>query len=450
MPTDCVKFVRSLLAAACALVGVAGCAVSPARNAVDSSSAVSRVVDAPELIPSSSGVRRVADEVKTTGPLGLDELLALTRQQNPAIAAAHARVTEVTGQLVQAGLYPNPTVGYLGMQINDGPGTAGQQGVFVAQDIVTADKLTVAREAAEHALNAADWQATSQWHEASIRVRGAYYEYLTARSILRESEDIVAQFEEGLQKAENLAKAGTVLNYEVLRFRVELTQARNRVGAARERLTAAERLLATAVGIGVLPAPIAAAELPSDPPAVDFDAVMAASERTSSLQEAVALTNQARDQIRLADLQNVPNLQVQAAGMYDFAINAPMANVQIGVMLPFWHRNEGNILAAQGRLVQAQKGVDQARLRVRERLTAACQKYRNARRQLDLYDKQVIPDATTALKQVEMIYEAKGERFFETLDARRVLAQARVDYRQALGDAWQAISEIEGIVQATK
>jgi cobalt-zinc-cadmium efflux system outer membrane protein len=101
-------------------------------------------------------------------------------------------------------------------------------------------------------------------------------------------------------------------------------------------------------------------------------------------------------------------------------------------------------------LAQAQAGVGQARVRARERLTAAYQRYRNARRQVDLYEKQVLADARTALEQVEKVYEARGERFFETLDARRVLSQARIDYVQALGDTWQAVSEIESLVQAPR
>jgi cobalt-zinc-cadmium efflux system outer membrane protein len=119
-------------------------------------------------------------------------------------------------------------------------------------------------------------------------------------------------------------------------------------------------------------------------------------------------------------------------------------------MLPVWNRNEGNLLAVQGRLAQSQAGVTQARVRARERLTATFQRYRNARRQLDLYEKQVLPDARTALEQVERVYEVRGERFFETLDARRVLSQARIDYVQALGDAWQAVSEIESLIQSPR
>ena len=48
---------------------------------------------------------------------------------------------------------------------------------------------------------------------------------------------------------------------------------------------------------------------------------------------------------------------------------------------------------------QAQAGVNQARLRIRERLTSAFQRYQNARRQVDLFDKQILPDARTALEQ---------------------------------------------------
>jgi outer membrane protein, heavy metal efflux system len=356
-------------------------------------------------------------------------------------------VTEAQGQFVQAGLYPNPTVGYTGMQINDGPGTAGQQGVFFSQEIVTGDKLAAARSATGHGLSAADWQAASRWYETTARVRTAYYEYLTATAVLKESEGIVGQFDEGLRKAESLAKAGTVLNYEVLRFRVELTQAKNRVGTARERLAAAGLVLAASVGVGELPGPVADAILTPPPPPPTFEDALTASEKGSYVREAGELTEQAREQVRLAVLQNVPNVQVQAAGMYDFAIKAPMANVQVGVMLPVWNRNEGNVLAAQGRLAQAQAGVGQARVRNRERLAAAYQRYRNAQRQLELYEKQVLPDARTALEQVERVYEARGERFFETLDARRVLAQVRIDYVQALGDAWQATAEIESLVQ---
>jgi cobalt-zinc-cadmium efflux system outer membrane protein len=426
------------------LACLAGCTTPPVRPTSHGLDLVAA--------PAESEIRQASAESPVTrgGPLTLDDLLALTRTQNPDLAAAAARVTEAQGQLVQAGLYPNPTVGYTANQINDGPGTAGQQGAFVSQEVVTGGKLDVARAAARDALSAADWQAVARWNETAARVRSAYYEALAARATLKESEGIVEQFEAGLRKAESLARAGTVMNFEVLRFRVELTQARNRVGAARERLVAAERLLTIAVGVNSLPGPVAEADLPTKIPTVEFEQALAAGEESPAIREAAAMAEQARAQVRLADLQNTPNLQLQTAAQYDFALRAPIAAVQVGVMLPVWNRNEGNILAAQGRLAQAEAGVGQARVRLRERLTAAYQKYRNARRQADLIEHQILPDARTALEQVEKVYEARGERFFETLDARRVVAQARIDYVQALADAWQAATEIESLTRPSR
>jgi cobalt-zinc-cadmium efflux system outer membrane protein len=430
--------------AACA-AACAGCSTPPVRPLMTGPGKV----EVREVRPATDSFRPASHSAPPdpTGPLSLDDLLALARGQNPELAAAAARITESQGLFVQAGLYPNPTVGYMGNQINDGPGTAGQQGVFISQEVVTGAKLEVARAAAAHAMTAADWQAVSRSYETVARVRSAYYEFLTARAVLKESEGIVGQFEVGLRKAESLARAGTVLNYEVLRFRVELTQARNRVGTARERVRTAERFLAASVGVGELRAPVGEAMVPLPPVPVGFEEAVAASENGSYILEAAETAEQAREQVRLADLQIVPNVQFQAAGMYDFAVKAPIANVQVGVTLPIWNRNEGNILAAQGRLAQAQAGVGQARVKNRERLAAAYQRYRNAVRQVELYEKQILPDARTALEQVENVYEVRGERFFETLDARRVLAQARIDYLLALGDAWQAITEIETVSQ---
>jgi outer membrane protein TolC len=71
-------------------------------------------------------VRQVSAEAQS---LRLPDLLALALQAHPELAVAAARVEEARGQMIQAGLYPNPSVGYMGNQINDGPGTSpGGQG----------------------------------------------------------------------------------------------------------------------------------------------------------------------------------------------------------------------------------------------------------------------------------------------------------------------------------
>jgi cobalt-zinc-cadmium efflux system outer membrane protein len=379
-------------------------------------------------------------------PPGLYELLALARLHNPDLAATAARVGEARGRMVQAGLYPNPTLGYSGNQINDGPGTAGQQGGFVSQEFVTAGKLKIAREAARFGVTAADWHAASKWYDVAVRVKAAYYDYAAAVAVLRESERMADLFAEALARTEKLAAGGKVETYDVSRLKVEVTQTANRVGAARQRVANAERVLAVAVGMDKLPG-VAVAELSGAVALPAYDEAVGLAGRSSFVLAAAAEAEQARVEVRAAEVKPAPNVLTMTMVAHDFTTGAPMASVQVGLPIPLWDRNQGNITASKYRLRAAEAGVEQARLRAVERLAGAYQRYENARRQLDLYKTKVLPDAAAALAQIDKVYEARGERFFDTLDARRVLAQARIDYAQTLGDLWAAAAEIEAVAQ---
>lgn len=146
-------------------------------------------------------------------------------------------------------------------------------------------------------------------------------------------------------------------------------------------------------------------------------------------------------------MSRTPNVQTMTTVAHDYTTGAPMASVQVGLPLPVFDRNRGNIAAARARLAAAEAGVGQAQLRSAERLARAYQRYENARRQLDLYRTWVLPYAAAALEQIDRVYVARGEQFFDTLDARRVLTQARIDYAQTLGDLWAAVAEIEAVAQ---
>ena len=72
--------------------------------------------------------------------LTLETLEGLALANNPALAKAEAQVRAIRGKWLQSGLYPNPVLGYSGDEMGDS-GTAGKQGAFVTQEIVTAGKL---------------------------------------------------------------------------------------------------------------------------------------------------------------------------------------------------------------------------------------------------------------------------------------------------------------------
>ena len=76
------------------------------------------------------------------GPLMmLTTLQQLAADSNPTLRQAEAEIRAAKARQQQAGLYPNPTVGYTGDEIRGGSVGGGKQGFFVSQPIVTAGKL---------------------------------------------------------------------------------------------------------------------------------------------------------------------------------------------------------------------------------------------------------------------------------------------------------------------
>src|SRR3990172_6950410 len=82
-------------------------------------------------------------------PVTLEQLERAALAHNPTLVQAATLVEAARGRTIQAGLYPNPTIGYTGSEIgNDGRG--GQQGIAFGQEIVTGGKLRLSRAVAAY------------------------------------------------------------------------------------------------------------------------------------------------------------------------------------------------------------------------------------------------------------------------------------------------------------
>jgi cobalt-zinc-cadmium efflux system outer membrane protein len=75
----------------------------------------------------------------------LEQLQQTALANNPTLRQAKAGVRAAAGRTRQAGLWPNPTVGYTGEEIRGGSFGGGQQGVFVQQNVILGGKLGLDR-----------------------------------------------------------------------------------------------------------------------------------------------------------------------------------------------------------------------------------------------------------------------------------------------------------------
>ena len=117
-------------------------------------------------------------------PLTLAQLQAIAMTHNPLIRQAASDVEAARGNMIQAGAYPNPHVGYQCDDVNTGL-TAGYQGGGISQTIVTGGKLRLATASAGVDLRNAELALTRARYDLATQVRSNYLGVLVARSASR-------------------------------------------------------------------------------------------------------------------------------------------------------------------------------------------------------------------------------------------------------------------------
>jgi cobalt-zinc-cadmium efflux system outer membrane protein len=385
------------------------------------------------------------------GPWTLAQFVDIARQRHPELAAASAPVEQARGRYVQVGLCPNPTFGPQINDFGDNEHQAGDTGFQVTQEFVTCGKLRKARAAAWHQITAADRAAVSKWFDVLTQVRAAYVEALTARRQVETTDSLVAIAEKSADAAQHLFKTGVGSQPDVLRAQVELEQTRVQRQNAASRANVAWTRLALAAGLADMPPFELAGTLPTELPRFAFaqlrDETMT---RSSILQEASERIQQAQKTVIHAEALKYPNVQVQAAPEYSHPDRDTRMDVLVRVELPIFNRNQGNIYAAQGQVMQAVADADKLRLQLSDRLADAHRRYEIARDKAIGFRERILPNARESVRLVRIGYESGDPKYSYTtlLQSQQVLFQAELLHIEALGEAWRTAAEIYGLVQA--
>src|SRR5207244_5074989 len=95
------------------------------------------------------------------GALTLADLELLASANNPTLSQAAAGIDMQRGNLTQAGLYPNPQLGYLRSDASRA-GQTRTEGIFVSQEVVTAGKLRKASAVEAWELERLGWEQEAQ------------------------------------------------------------------------------------------------------------------------------------------------------------------------------------------------------------------------------------------------------------------------------------------------
>jgi outer membrane protein, heavy metal efflux system len=399
----------------------------------------------------SSGSITAAPGAVDKAGLRLEDLEQIALANNPTVAQVQANLRAAMGFTKQAGLYPNPTVGYYGDEIRGGYIGGGKQGGFISQTIVMGGKLGAARRVAELETN--EIQTTAQIQRLRIQnnVRALFYQVLAAQRLVEVRQNLAKLAADATQTSLQLGNVGQADRPDILQAELEEQQAMVSVKIAQHSIEASWRMLAAVVGRPDLPVVTLEGDLETIPD-LNYEESIATTLRESP---ELKLAEQAVERAEASLVQEkkvpIPDLQVTGILVQSFepldTTGRPtgvQAGAQIGIQLPFFNRNQGNIAAARGEIDSAKQELARLRLQLQRELASMFRNYDSARVTAEQYKTELLPRAEQAYRLYQANYQKMSAAYPQVLISQRTLFQLEADYIQALENAWQSSLAIRG------
>jgi cobalt-zinc-cadmium efflux system outer membrane protein len=250
-----------------------------------------------------------------------------------------------------------------------------------------------------------------------------------------------------VRASDSLLKSGQISRASLLQAQIQSESATLLAQQATNRRDAAWRRLASLLGMESEPPKALEDTLLQPLPEVSWhptlERILAESPELSELQFDV---ERARWAVERARAGRVPNIDAQAGVAQDYATRDTIANVQIGMPIPVFNRNQGAIAQACGELAAAQAALDQRALALGQRLAAALRDYATARQRVARYSETIIPTARQSLDIINRAYEQGELDYIQVLAIQQTYTETNLSYLQDLEAAWKKWAEIDGLL----
>ena len=376
--------------------------------------------------------------------LTIANLEGMAFQNNPTLAAAAARMEVARGRQVQAGLYPNPVVGYHATEIGN-LGTAGQQGGFIRQRFITAGKLGLDQAIAGKEIDEAHFRFHAQEKRVLSDVRIRFYDARVAQRRIELTKKLARIGDQLVKATDKLIAGHQGTENDLLQAEIRADESYILLDNARNQHVEAWRRLMAVVGVPTIQMTPLTGELNADLPSYDWDGCYAMVLGSNpSLNAARTRVDRARIIIRRAKKEPIPNIDLMVSNRHHNVTGDNVTNVQVGIPIPIFNKNQGNILGAEAEWVAACNEVKRIELDLQDRLAVAYRRYANAQQQADRYSKRMVPRASRSLKLVTDGYEKGQINYLTLLTAQQTYLQVNLSYLDSLRELRASSAIIEG------
>ncbi len=346
-------------------------------------------------------------------PLTLAELQRLGMSSSPLIKQAVANVERARGVALQAGLPPNPTIGFEDDTFGT-TGGAGYVGGFMAQLFITGGKLRLRRAIAAMDLRNAEVALRRAQMDLATQIRTNYFQLLVARENMRINR-ILAAFANAIYEVQAREVRGRaeaiVAAYEPMYLRALAYTARTNLIQARMSYVTNWKQLTAALGLPGMPLTEVAGNADMPVPVFDFARVWThVGQNHTDVATAENVFHRARLDLFLSQVMLVPDVDTRVLIQKDYTgpPNEIAPSFMAAIPVPVWNRNQGGIAAAQAEVARAGEEPLRVRNDLYSRLSEAFARYQSYRQQLALYRDKILPDLVRVYDAVYRRYQALG------------------------------------------
>lgn len=382
--------------------------------------------------PAASGV----EAPDPTGTITLRDALAAALQRNPELASLSWEIRSRRAQAIQAGLRPNPT---LSVEIEDFAGSgerrafdSNQTTISLAQLVELGGKRAKRTRVAEIEATLGSWNYEAKRVAVLADTTKAFLLVLALQervALVRELESLSA---ESVRSVASTVKAGAVSPIEEDRARVGLERVQLEAARAAKDLEGARALLAAAWGSSTPGFSEARGDLTRAAKPPGLEELMSLVDESPEVARWNSEVSERETAVALERARRIPDITVSVGGRHYTDTSDVGLVAQLSVPIPFFDRNQGNLLDARHRLARATSERRGAEVTVRSQLEASYRELEASLVEVIALRDQIIPRATRVFEETRRGYATGLFRYVEVLDAQRTLFEARRELLDAL------------------
>ncbi len=463
-----------------------GCAVKPEADYRRAAGIISERTGSAEVYDPQADalVKEKIDRLLADG-LTVDEAVAVALLNNRAFQAAFRDIGVSRADLVQSGLFANPSVSFLA-KLPEGGGRANIEFSLV-QDLVDLWQIPIRKKIAHAELEATILEVAAKAIDLAAEVRADAYQVIMLRQsettvgenlqLARQSEELaVRRFEAGeaSQIDVNLARSNTMdIRLEMLQLERELRlaeasldrvlnlshpshsytlrdslpePARLNDGQALLDLALTQRLEARAAEYRVRAAEAQVRQewskiFPSFSLGYNIERLEA-----RALPGRKILADTARDSVAAGRL-TAPTIESRGQRSLEKSQEIDvLQGPEFSATLPLWDQNQAQIARVRYLAEQRHKEYESLLDEIANQVNRAGAGLRSANEIVQFYRTQALPLATQNLDSARRLYQAGEQGIIVVIEAQESLITRRRGYVRALGEYAAALTELERVV----